>query len=186
VPCPDNCLVCTKASTCSQCLNGYWLTGNVLMVCAPSCQKPCMGCVVGDPSSCISCIAGYMFVNGTCLPSSCSDSQTCSFCPIGYSLNSSMTCQPCSVSFCATCSNQFAGCTGCLQGYYLSNGSMLCAPCAANCLKCTRSNDCLLCSTGTTQMTYGSTNGSWSGICVPCQAPCASCLGHPEICFSCQ
>lgn len=185
VPCPENCFSCTRASSCQQCLDGYFLSGNAQMICAPQCQPPCMTCVVGDPISCTSCIAGYIFVNGTCQLSNCSLSQSCDFCPLGYTINSSMMCAPCTIPSCVSCNSAFSGCTGCLQGYYLSNGSMLCAPCATNCLKCTRSDDCLLCALGTTKTMYGSANGTWSGVCVSCQAPCASCMGHPQICFSC-
>lgn len=186
VECPENCLTCNRINTCLQCLDGYFLTGNANILCAPNCIEPCMSCIPGNPQACTSCIAGYYYSNGSCLATQCSSSHSCSYCSIGNGLNGSQTCSPCQVPFCSSCNSLFSGCTGCVSGYYLANGSTSCLACPENCESCMYANTCLICAAGSTQLAYPLTQGSQgNSICVPCTTPCATCYGHPAICFSC-
>lgn len=185
ITCPDNCINCVSKNTCISCMSGFYLTGNISMVCAPNCILPCMTCLYNSPSTCISCMAGYtMLSNGTCIPNSCSVSGSCAFCPLGYGLLSPQVCSPCNIAFCASCNLFTPNCTGCLPGYYLILNQ--CLACSSNCASCINGNSCQYCSVGYTKLTVALYNGIQNlGLCVACQSPCATCWGHPAACLSC-
>lgn len=132
--CPFYCYSCTLSSVCTQCLQGFYLTGDNSIPCAPQCQYPCLSCSYTDPTMCFSCASGYSFdvaAPNRCLPQiDCS--QGCVTCPASYMLTNASICQACNQT-CLTCSlTQPNMCTSCFPGLYVNNNGQ-CVQCMVGC-----------------------------------------------------
>lgn len=191
--CPAKCASCSDAG-CGGCLSGYFLNQN--QECQEECVLPCATCSSTNASFCLSCLEGYSLSGISCLANTtCSVSQTCVVCPLGYTLVNTTTtsqisqvCLLCeSSSNCARCSaSNSSQCTSCPSGTYL-NGT-ICLSCSLGCAVCIGLNSCTECSDGYLPSQSGSVSGnSGSGLltCVACAPPCGNCLGSTITCASC-
>lgn len=124
-PCTEfdpSCLTCTS-STCTSCLNDYFLSAGTCV----SCIANCYSC--SSESTCDSCSPGYFMDTGGCEP-----------CPAGtyQNLPGSTSCNPCpNFSSSPLASTTSDKCT-CITGYYLDDSLGGCQPCSTNpgCLAC--------------------------------------------------
>jgi hypothetical protein len=158
--CPQNCQNCSLDGVCSQCLAGYYLTGNNVTACAPNCQYPCATCSFTNGSICLSCVNGYTFSALTNFQCSVNDigCTPCNACPGGYGLNASGSCIPCNASlYCLNCARSTPNkCISCRVGYFL-NSSFACSACPTNCSICTSYTTCTACMPGSySPQTYNS------------------------------
>ena len=98
-------------------------------------------------------------------------------------------CQPCSIQNCAVCNLTYLNqsglwtvgnpfCLDCADGFYLSS-SKTCSQCSANCLECTNSTYCLVCSTNY----FAVLQPNASQSCQPCPASCLYCTSQG--CLTC-
>jgi hypothetical protein len=187
VQCPINCYICTTTQICQLCNNGYYITGQSNIVCAPNCIYPCLSCSITNASMCLTCVGGYTFnptFSNHCQPiTNCSSS--CNLCPGGFVLTSTLQCLACNSS-CVSCTTTSPNsCTSCPQAQYVLNGQ--CVACSTGCMNCTSISYCLTCSLGYLQNNYGP---GYSGAlpmpsCPPCQYPCLGCSIVTNFCTSC-
>jgi len=215
--CPQGCLTCIYFSSnqtyqCTSCVTNLYLYNSI---CNPNCPPAtyasptsytCLNCNIAGCQTCylnnslqvqcITCQASYYLLNsGICVTN----------CPQGYSV-SGASCIPnpiCSYFYWnGYCLNNCPSGTYPLVTTQLVNGTnstvMSCANCSVNCLSCTSSAACSLCSNNTftyTQIVTTSINGinvtSTQIICVnycpqgyyPQNNICVQC---PSICLTCQ
>ncbi|KAL4506331.1 hypothetical protein ABPG73_017065 [Tetrahymena malaccensis] len=187
--CPIGCKECSNQngfSSCSSCIDGYYLTNGQCLLC----QNPCLTCQ-NDAQNCLSCIKQYKLITNT-------QSNYCS--PV------------CDIS-CKTCTapNDYSKCTSCTTGYYLQQNSCLscdfpCQSCegtSTNCLSCVQwhqldptnntcklicPNECTSCfDTSSQTICNGCIDGYYlrEGVCKSCQFPCKTCLNLTD-CLSCS
>ncbi|EAR82808.2 hypothetical protein TTHERM_01081680 (macronuclear) [Tetrahymena thermophila SB210] len=185
--CNSPCLSCkTDTNTCTSCVKGYVLNGNI---CEATCDSTCKTCSKNqDATQCTSCNSGF-YLDGTTVGSCVQCSQNCSSCTsknscqtcINNTILVSGQCLSCT-SPCQTCQTSVTNCLSCVQGYTLNGNT--CTPintgdCHPSCQTCSRPNDqnsCTSCPTG--YLVLG-------GNCQPCQSPCQNCSGNPNSCTSC-
>ncbi len=86
--CLLNCKTCTSSSTCTQCIDYFYLNTTVL-TCNP-CPSNCMSCDQYSPTVCTSCKDGYTLSSGSCVSVDCSSVSNCVYC------SSSNVCRRCS------------------------------------------------------------------------------------------
>ncbi|KAJ7676455.1 insulin-like growth factor binding protein [Mycena rosella] len=181
--------------------------------CTP-CSGSCQTCTAGTSNDCIECAAGTYLFNGACV--SADANGVCA----GSSLiadNNKLECDSCG-SKCTACKipnfsavstvNQLQ-CTGCVPGFFLSNGNcvescpsgtfvssqdnLTCTACDSSCTTCTGSATfCLSCASnqlaasGKCVATCPANTFSASGSCLTCHPDCASCSGASfNQCSSC-
>ncbi|KAJ7245392.1 insulin-like growth factor binding protein [Mycena haematopus] len=159
----------------------------------------------GTSNDCVQCAAGTYLFNGACV--SADANGVCA----GSALiadNNKLECDSCG-SKCTSCKipnfssistvNQLQ-CTGCVPGFFLSNGqcvascpsgqfvspqdNLTCTACDSSCTTCTGSSTfCLTCasnqlaSSGKCVPTCPANTFSSTGSCLPCHADCATCSG---------
>jgi proprotein convertase subtilisin/kexin type 5 len=120
--CISPCETCTQFSSCSSCVNGYYLFNQTCKNTCPfgyvglnractECTDSCLSCS-GSTSNCLSCVSGTYLYN--------SSSSVCvSTCPFGlFPNNITQSCTGC-LSPCKVCSNYATVCTSCNTGYLL-------------------------------------------------------------------
>ncbi|KAJ7669429.1 TNFR/NGFR cysteine-rich region family protein [Mycena polygramma] len=201
------------ASTTSSgtvCPPGAFADGANCTPCSPSCQT----CTAGTSNDCVQCASGTYLFNGACV--SADANGVCA----GSALiadNNKLECDSCG-SKCTSCKipnftsistvNQLQ-CTGCVPGFFLSNGkcvascpsgtfvspqdNLTCTACDSSCTTCTGSATfCLTCASnqlvasGKCVATCPSNTFSSSGSCLNCHPDCASCSGASfNQCSSC-
>ncbi|KAG0706471.1 growth factor receptor domain-containing protein [Suillus ampliporus] len=193
------------------CPDGSYSAGSSCAACSPLCQT----CNGGTSNNCVICGSGTYSFNGSCV--STSSEGVCQ----GSNLianNNKHECDTCGPK-CTTCqisnfnvastTNQ-AQCTGCLPGFYLSQGTcvtscpsgtflspqdnLTCTACSSSCTSCAGSaTTCLTCannllaSNGQCVNSCPSNTFSSSGTCVSCHPDCATCSGESfNQCTSCN
>ncbi|KAF9484829.1 growth factor receptor domain-containing protein [Pholiota conissans] len=203
-------VIATLTQTGTVCPQGTFSNGTACQ----SCSSACATCTGPTANDCGLCALGTFFNNGQCV--SASNQGVCS----GSDLiadNNKRECDSCGAS-CTTCQIQNFGttstvdqkkCTGCLPGFFLSNGTcvascpagttvstqdnLTCISCDSSCATCSGSPTfCLTCannqlaSKGQCVSTCPSSTFSSSGACLSCHADCASCSGGSfNQCTSC-
>jgi hypothetical protein len=114
------------------------------------CSEECYLCDSKNKLYCLTCFAGYFLSsNNTCRPDiACNNNNSCSICPLQWTLING-TCQNCTtdINTCARCSQyNISACIECKDGFYLNN--TVCIACNSECIKCSKSNNCLSCKAG--------------------------------------
>ncbi|KAL4456740.1 hypothetical protein ABPG73_014766 [Tetrahymena malaccensis] len=138
--CMSSCQTCINLTSCTSCVQGYYLNGSICSQCDSSCLS-CSGSTSSDCSVCAQ--SGYYIslnLNKKCV-ASCDTSQAQY---IDFSTNPQQPyCRKCS-SLCQTCSDS-QSCTTCIQGYYLQASQ--CFPCDTSCLSCSKAgpSNCIVC-----------------------------------------
>jgi hypothetical protein len=165
-----NCMAC-NATKCLRCYASYDANNNGTCVLCSS--NSCMSC--SSNNTCYDCL-GASLSNNVC--SSCGAScitcaAGCTTCYIVAFLNSTKSCQTCTMTNCATCLNATA-CTSCSSGFYLSSyGVNSCVSCAAllGCATCSTSQTCTACNSSSFYLYGGTcyTCGSLMPGCLACQ-----------------
>lgn len=192
------------------CPDGSFANGNACSACSSSCQT----CTAGTSNDCILCSAGHYTFQGGCVAAN-----TNGVCA-GTNLiadNNKRECDSCGAK-CTSCIianfsvastvNQ-KQCTGCIPGFFLSNGTcvsacpsgtfvspqdnLTCLACDSTCSTCAGSSTfCLTCSSnqlasgGKCVATCPSNTFSASGSCLTCHPDCATCSGASfNQCTSC-
>ncbi|KAL4453890.1 hypothetical protein ABPG74_003773 [Tetrahymena malaccensis] len=182
ITCPNGCSVCTSSTVCSNCNNGFQLSGQ-MCTSTSQCTSPCAKCT-SDPKYCTSCLNGLFL----------SPQNTCgSSCPTGYFQNTSnMTCTLCS-NGCTNCSDANT-CTQCdiSKGFRLQGVS--CTLCVSPCATCSNSNpnSCLSCENNmyllNNQCVAVCNNGYYNGpnyTCSQCITGCSQCSDNKS-CTTCS
>ena len=151
----SGCQMCSSNSTCTDCLEGFFLSGTQ----CKSCRVNLLGCLsCTNGTYCSVCQEGYFSSNGYC--SSCSTISSCSFCVnstkcisciSGYYLSGD-SCALCTVSLpgCLLCSN-VSSCSHCQSGYHLDLSLGQCLSCTNSlkgCVRCANSTSCIECDGG--------------------------------------
>ena len=212
VPCPSLCVNCSNDAKCSSCIDNYYLlsdgncvescpehtvTDNQTNVCLDTaCHESCLACFGTKDSQCISCFERMLLLEGSCINE----------CPNG-TYRTENTCNRCHES-CAECSGPDADqCLSCpFENFLQSNhcvktcpiGSFgdpkgVCLQCPSDCLDCSVSNICTLCSNGYYIMTDGNCVSECplgfvakisTHSCLPCPANCEKC-SEPSSCLKC-
>lgn len=152
VACASKCKTCgTSPTACTSCYaNAFYLLGDCLLC---DTNSNCQTCLSSNRATCVTCPYKHTLSGGVCRPINCSlnclactNSTTCTFCKLGYSLSSQNTCLPCA-SNCRLCSSKANGiCLGCGNNFYLSSAS-ICTACPKNCSTCTELG-CTSCQAG--------------------------------------
>ena len=179
--CPTNCQSCSDSSTCSKCLDKFYVSSGACL----DCPAQCGAC--SSSTECLSCSDGGHFL-GT-------DKLTCSTdCnPNEYKEVNEKKCKPCSTSNCAVCS-QSDVCTTCENGFFDNSGA--CDACPTLCGTCKSPSECLTCKDsanflGTDQVTCSENClGDQRKIitekrCSRCETTCEVCEPN-EDCQKCQ
>ncbi|OMJ71039.1 hypothetical protein SteCoe_30862 [Stentor coeruleus] len=176
VLCEDsNCYSCL-ISSCEACNAGYTLGADDKCY---SCPYNCYDCVSGI---CYECDSGYELSGNSCVLESscnvdncltCSSTDVCSMCTIGYGSDGYGNCQSCP-SNCNDCTGSV--CYLCKTGYNVVNGECLISCDVPNCNICQSSNVCSFCNHG-----YG-TDGF--GGCGLCPVGCDDCFAG--LCYICE
>lgn len=127
--CPSNCVICSSASVCTVCKNGYLVASD------GTCKLPSVkNCVAYHSNiTCSQCDFGFTLSSNTCTSSiACNTNSICSTCPYNYYLSSGR-CLVCpTISNCQSCDKQDrTQCLECSAGYYLSSGT--CLKCSTGC-----------------------------------------------------
>ena len=151
-----NCKKCSSATTCTECDSGNYLTTD------GKCKRCGDNCGICDADKCLVCYSGsYLPYEGAkyCVScdnnikhcASCTSSDKCTSCAIGYYLSDGK-CEACSSkdANCAYCKSD-GTCIGCVGGYFVSSGK--CSACGTGCKSCTSNTVCTECYgdyTGTT------------------------------------
>ncbi|KAF7338781.1 Growth factor receptor domain-containing protein [Mycena sanguinolenta] len=197
-------------SSGTTCPPGSFADGANCTPCSPSCST----CIAGTSNDCVQCAAGTYLFNGACV--SADANGVCA----GSALiadNNKLECDSCGAK-CTSCKipnftsistvNELQ-CTGCVPGFFLSNGqcvescpsgqfvspqdNLTCTACDSSCETCTGSSTfCLTCasnqlaSSGKCVSTCPSNTFSSAGSCLPCSADCSTCSGASfNQCTSC-
>ncbi|KAF7348623.1 Extracellular matrix protein FRAS1 [Mycena venus] len=236
--CQIGCTACTDGTgVCTACKSGFTQDANDRTKCNPPpsitssgtlcppgafsdgtnctpCSSSCQTCTAGTSNDCVECAAGTYLLNGACV--SADANGVCE----GSALiadNNKLECDSCG-SKCTSCKipnfssistvNQLQ-CTGCVPGFFLSNGkcvqscpsgtfvspqdNLTCTACDSSCTTCTGSSTfCLTCasnqlaSSGKCVATCPSNTFSSSGSCLTCHPDCSTCSGASfNQCTSC-
>ncbi|KAJ7199206.1 TNFR/NGFR cysteine-rich region family protein [Mycena pura] len=236
--CEIGCTECADgAGLCTTCKTGFTVDANDRTKCIPppsisssgttcppgsfadganctSCSSSCATCTASTANDCIECARGTFLLNGTCV--SADANGVCE----GSSLiadNVKLECDGCGAK-CTSCKipnfnaastvNQLQ-CTGCVPGFFLSNGTcvsscpsntfvspqdnLTCTACDSSCTACTGSTTfCTTCSSnqlasaGKCVATCPANTFSASGSCLSCHPDCATCTGASiSQCSSC-
>ncbi|CAD8207029.1 unnamed protein product [Paramecium pentaurelia] len=149
-----SCKSCNFLKQCTECIDGYYLTGTTCTQCISGCQK------CSDTTTCSVCLTTYNLTNSnTCL--SCSTTQ--------YFDTQNKTCGECNtINNCLTCSNSNT-CTKCSDGNYAVNGSCVtCTGFPSTCSACDANSNCISC-TSVTPMSI-----LQGGTCRQCPSNCQS------------
>ncbi|KAF8156715.1 TNFR/NGFR cysteine-rich region family protein [Crassisporium funariophilum] len=189
--CQLGCTACADGTgTCVTCKSGFSQDGNDRTKCNPpqsatttgqvcpdesfsngascsQCSSTCQTCTGGSSNDCIICASGLFTFNGGCV--SVNSDGVCE----GSALiadNNKRECDSCAAK-CTTCripnfsvASTFdqRQCTGCLPGFFLSDG------------KCVES-----CPSGTTVSSQDNLT------CIKCDSSCGTCAGSPSFCLTC-
>ncbi|KAJ6608209.1 insulin-like growth factor binding protein [Mycena sp. CBHHK59/15] len=172
--------------------------------CVP-CSAACKTCTAGTSNDCVVCASGTYSLNGACVSA---DANGVCAGSVAIANNDKLECDSCGAK-CTSCKipnfssistvNQLQ-CTGCVPGFFLSNGkcvdscpagtfvspqdNLTCTACSSSCTTCAGSATfCLTCasnqlaSAGKCVSTCPSNTFSASGSCLTCHPDCASCAG---------
>ncbi|EKM83166.1 hypothetical protein AGABI1DRAFT_69401 [Agaricus bisporus var. burnettii JB137-S8] len=206
-------LVRKPTSTGQQCPDGSFSNGDTCAACASDCET-CTGATSND---CATCASGRFKLNGNCVTTNSDGTCVGATGMIANNIKSECDACPSKCTSCAYSSFSVAStinqsqCTGCLPGFFLSQGKCVescpagtflspqdnlnCIPCDSSCGTCIDSADfCLTCSTAGRLASDGKcvsscpsdTFPSNSTSCGTCHGDCASCSG-PQFnqCTSC-
>eukprot|EP01022_Parablepharisma_sp_SALTPOND_P020107 TRINITY_DN356_c0_g1_i6.p1 TRINITY_DN356_c0_g1~~TRINITY_DN356_c0_g1_i6.p1 ORF type:complete len:1096 (+),score=69.50 TRINITY_DN356_c0_g1_i6:1905-5192(+) len=185
--CGSTCKTCSDASTCSDCIDGYYLVSG-------SCTNCPAGCKKCDATTCSSCLDGYFKdKDGKCTActntaSVDSDIATCVEKPKdengAYITGTETQVKTCVAgSYMVDICKGLAGCVtflspnkckACADGYYLNNYA--CTGCASSCAKCTK-DACTDCVAGYYM--------SADKVCTQCPEGCATCSSE-TVCTACK
>ncbi|KAK7059770.1 extracellular matrix protein FRAS1 [Favolaschia claudopus] len=237
--CQIGCTSCTDGTgICTTCKSGFTQDANDRTKCNPPpsvtssgttcppgafsdganctpCSSSCKTCTGGTSNDCVECASGTYLFNGACV--SADANGVCA----GSALiadNNKLECDSCGAK-CTSCKiPNFSSistvkqlqCTGCVSGFFLSNGkcvescpsgtfvspqdNLTCTACDSSCSTCAGSSTfCLTCasnqlaSSGKCVSTCPSNTFSSSGSCLPCHADCTTCSGASfNQCSSCS
>ncbi|CAK94557.1 unnamed protein product (macronuclear) [Paramecium tetraurelia] len=187
--CVSPCLNCSSSSSCSSCINTYYLQ---VTSCYP-CTSPCVNCSTSS-TNCTSCIDSAHQSTPSCQ------------CSSGYLMNTSThMCNACTFP-CLTCQNSVSECHSCASTYqydstahtctcltnqYEDSGSpKTCQNCQSPCLTCSSNVNCNSCISGINRHLSGSScicdDGYYdnAGVCTLCSLPCTKCTS-PTVCTEC-
>jgi len=179
--CQDN-----LPTVCTSCYSGSTLNGS-------NCQ---MDLSCNANSTCTDCGQGlnYILVGTTCvmcpaitncLQCSSSNTSTCSICSAGYYVDTSNGCTICS-NICISCISSSI-CTGCAQGYTLTQGQTqgLCLQCASPCATCLGSSTfCQTCITNYTKIGWKCQSNNYVGFTFVLNADAASVMNNIDAIYS--
>ncbi|KAL4432237.1 hypothetical protein ABPG74_020205 [Tetrahymena malaccensis] len=170
------------------------------------CYGKCSQCTGPGYNQCTKCNLDYILINNTCYESDvCYDTMpgcricyqnTCYQCQIGYYMDQSNQCQPCS-SDCLACFNTPNFCTQCLSNQFLSENQCIDQQDAMEgCLALDQNSQkvCIQCSDSYTldengKCQYCPDKQFYSfnqKICKPCSPNCLTCQYHEDYCTSCD
>ncbi|KAG1736888.1 insulin-like growth factor binding protein [Suillus paluster] len=189
-------------STGTICPDGSYSAGSSCAACSPLCQT----CNGPTSNNCVICGSGTYSFNGSCVASNLianNNKHECDTC--------GPKCTTCQISnFNVASTIDQAQCTGCLPGFFLSQGkcvtscpsgtflspqdNLTCTACSSSCTSCAGSaTTCLTCannllaSNGQCVNSCPSNTFSSSGTCVSCHPDCATCSGESfNQCTSCN
>lgn len=179
--CEGGCTICSTATICSSCKEGYFL--NTKSECE-NCHPPCTNCSGSDGSICSKCEDKYyhttddkcLSCNSPCDTCFGPSATECNTCADGYHLFGS-SCLECTPP-CLTCTAQsLTECLSCVDKHYLVGNK--CKECKAPCENCQGSEtQCTSCLEG-----YYITGQT----CTPCPTGCATCTssGSTTQCQKC-
>ena len=118
------CASYSSATTCAECVEGYYLTGN-------SCKSLPSNCAVGTGSNvCTFCKSGYVLQNNSCVSGTCAQPNcarcgaiSCAYCINGWVLGTGGVCTTGTGNLlnCAIINTTNNGCGMCMNGYYISS-----------------------------------------------------------------
>ncbi|KAJ6572174.1 insulin-like growth factor binding protein [Mycena capillaripes] len=236
--CQIGCTACTDGTgVCTACKSGFTLDANDRTKCdaPPSitssgtlcppgafsdgtnctpCSASCKTCTAGTSNDCVECAAGTYLLNGACVSA---DANGVCAGSLLIADNNKLECDSCG-SKCTSCKipnfssistvNQLQ-CTGCVPGFFLSNGkcvpscpsgqfvspqdNLTCTACDSSCASCTGSATfCLTCASnqlaasGKCVSTCPGNTFSSTGSCLTCHPDCSTCSGASfNQCTSC-
>ena len=177
VACSANCNSCSSSTSCTVCLNGFFLDGAV----CTKCSAPCGLCT--SSTFCVSCVGAFYMLSATagtcdaCLTNcfKCTDKVSCLSIRGGFYLSRPST-GPVIIQCplgCSACIENVPGdassvaCSACYNGYFLDGTT--CVKCSAPCGFCTSSTFCTTCA-GAFYMQNAAT-----GTCDACLTNCNKC-----------
>ncbi|KDR81943.1 hypothetical protein GALMADRAFT_114788 [Galerina marginata CBS 339.88] len=196
-------LLPAATTTGTICPERSFSTGAQCALCSPSCRS----CTGPSSSECVVCASGQYLFNGSCVEANADG--VCEGTNGMIADNNKNECDGCGAK-CTSCKiPNFTGastvnqlqCTGCLPGFFLSQGKCVetcpsgtfvspqdnlnCIACSSSCGTCAGSaNFCLTCASGQQLASSGqcvstcpSNTFSSSGSCLKCHPDCASCSG---------
>ncbi|EAR96182.2 REJ domain protein (macronuclear) [Tetrahymena thermophila SB210] len=142
--CISNCKSCNNNTSCTTCIDNYYVSGNT---CSP-CDNSCKYCQGPGVNQCIVCRQSGYFIqpdnNNTCVQS-CDQNN-------GYYIDKLVNrqqwyCKKCLLS-CKTCSNGNS-CSTCFDQNFLDSSNQ-CQPCHSSCQTCngTQNTNCIICKSG--------------------------------------
>ncbi|KAL4480967.1 hypothetical protein ABPG72_014435 [Tetrahymena utriculariae] len=186
----------------SDCPLGFYNQGGQCLECYGKCSQ----CTGPGQNQCTKCNLDYILIDNTCYESGeCYKTMpgcricyqdTCYQCQIGYYMDQSNQCQPCSPS-CYACVNSSSFCTQCLNNQFLSvnqcidqqyamqgclsldqNSQKICTSCSDS-YTLDENGICQLCP----EKQFYSFNQK---ICKQCSSNCLTCQYHEDYCTSCD
>jgi hypothetical protein len=179
-PCTPPCLKCSLlATTCTECISGFYLTGSTCTRCDAICDQ-----CTGAATTCTRCFPGFTLSGGTCLP----------ICLSHEYLNGA-NCAQCHPNCRACVDTPGIGdqCTGCYPGFFLSGTR--CLPCHFRCRTCVSfTENCLTCNSDfllsgglcIKSCGVGFYEDTATLTCWRCFKTCAGCSGPlPTDCTTC-
>ncbi|EAR96178.2 surface protein (macronuclear) [Tetrahymena thermophila SB210] len=136
--CISNCKNCNNNTSCTKCIDNYYLSGNT---CAP-CDNTCYSCTGPGKNQCTKCQNNYYIsekLNNYCEPNC--DLDQGQF--VDQSNPDQKYCKKC-ITNCKNCINN-TSCTTCIDNYYVSGNT--CSPCDNSCKQCSGPgvNQCIIC-----------------------------------------
>ncbi|EAR96177.2 REJ domain protein (macronuclear) [Tetrahymena thermophila SB210] len=142
--CISNCKSCINNTSCTTCIDNYYVSGNT---CSP-CDNSCKQCLGPGVNQCTICRQSGYFIqpdnNNTCVQS-CDQNN-------GYYIDKLVNraqwyCKKCLLS-CKTCSNGNS-CSTCFDQNFLDSSNQ-CQPCHSSCQTCngTQNTNCMICKSG--------------------------------------
>ncbi|KAL4469881.1 hypothetical protein ABPG72_011102 [Tetrahymena utriculariae] len=157
IQCSSLCQTCSNSSSCSSCIQGYYLNQSQCSLC----DNSCLACSGPGPNNCIICKQPGYYIS---IKQSNMCVQECDISITQY-IDSSTNpqqniCRQCN-SVCQTCNNQQT-CNSCIQGYYLYDNQ--CYQCDKSCQTCTgpEASKCIVCYQTNYYISINQNN-----ICVP-------------------
>lgn len=179
--CDSACATCEEAGTCTSCIGGFFLDGdledNPTGVACSSCPSLCVEC--DSSETCNRCAYGFMLTEtgdvSTCEPLGLGVSAVVIYIDISF-FEFLIECPP----GCATCQNATT-CDSCAPTFFFDPEISLCYPCPADCVECFSEEGVVTCDSCALGFRLGE-----FGMCEPCDSSiCMSCDIEAQTCTKC-